>query len=348
MSRTLNLITILVSVMAIMPSNQSITISAWAGTFGDTPVGLPYTPGLLVTSNTFYTSARPGATNRPHMIFSNVLANTDGNGVAQQITLKSLPASGSTFGTDANGNPNNGARVNSDGSVTIFKDGTVIDGYNLSNGVIIEANNATIKRCEISGGGYWGVKINYDNNYKGTLIEDCEIQGSSSYGIYGHDFTALRLNIHDIGEDGINASGGNGTVLDCYIHDLGTAPGAHADGIQISSGSGWVIRGNNFALPSTSNSSIFIGTDFGRIDNVIIDSNWMDGGNYTIYSVDKSVGYGAPTNVVISNNLFGHDYKYGIADLNGTVSWTNNRWEDTNLLVSANGSTLPSLDTRYR
>ena len=286
-------------------------------------------------------TTQPNATNTPHLISSNLLGYTDANGVAQQVTLKPLPAAGSTFGTDANGNPNNGARVNSDGSVTIFKDGTVIDGYNLSNGVVVQASNTVIKRCEISNGNSFGVNIKENTPYNGTLIEDCEIQGSYVYGIFGHDFTALRLNIHDIGQDGINASGGNGTVLDCYIHDLGTTPGAHADGIQISLGNGWVIRGNNIDLTKSANSAVFAATDFGSIDNLIIDGNWMDGGNYTVYSVDKHVGYGVPTNVVISNNFFGHNYVYGIAALEGTVGWTVNRWEDTNLLVNAGGSTSP-------
>ena len=317
-----------------MSSHPVIAIGACAQSFDDTPVGLPYARGLFVSSSTFYKSARPGEADRPHIISSIVLAYVDGNGVAQQVTLKPLPAPGSTFGTDANGNPNNGARVNSDGSVTIIKDGTVIDGYNLTNGAIIEANNATIKRCEISDGNFFGVKIKENTPYTRTLIEDCEIQGSSVYGIFGHDFTALRLNIHDIGQDGINASGGNGMVLDCYIHDLGTTPGAHADGIQISLGNGWVIRGNNIDLTKSANAAVFAATDFGRIDNLIIDGNWMDGGNYTVYSVDKDVGYGAPTNVVISNNFFGHNYVYRIAALEGTVAWADNRWEDTNLLVN--------------
>ena len=121
LSRTRNLIIIFASVMTITPSHPGIAISDWVRSSTDPLAGLPHTPSSPVSSTTFYKSARPDATNRPHMISSNVLAYTDGTGVAQQVTLKPLPARGSTFGTDANGNPNNGARVNSDGSVTITR-----------------------------------------------------------------------------------------------------------------------------------------------------------------------------------------------------------------------------------
>ena len=288
---------------------------------------------------------QPNATNSPHTISSNVLAYTDANGVAKQVALKPLPAPGSTFGTDANGNPNNGARVNSDGSVTIFKDGTVVDGYFLSHGVVVEANNTTISRCDIFNSLY-GVKINYDNNYKGSLIVDCAIHDCDD-GIYGHDFTMQRCNIYEMGEDGAVASGSNGVLLDCYIHDLGTNVGAHADGVQISSGSGWIIRGNNFDLPGyaghLSNSCVFIESTFGPVSNIVIDGNWLNGGNYTIYSVNH--GYGNPTGIEITNNYFGRGYQYGLLSIDGASAWQNNYWMDTNLLVSANGSTSPSLDT---
>ena len=292
-------------------------------------------------------ATQPTAINTPHMISSNLLVYFDPNGVSQQATLKPLPAPGSTFGTDANGNLNNGARVNNDGSVTIFKDGTVIDGYILSSGITVEANNTTIKRCEITGSRY-GVTINYDNNFKGALIEDCEIH-DCYIGIYGHDFTVQRCNIYEMGQDGVVAAGSNGNVLNCYIHDLGTIPGEHADGIQLSQGRNWVIKGNNIEILDSaghlSNSSILLETDFGVISDTIIDGNWLNGGNYIIYSRDANKGSGAPTGVQITNNFLGHDYAYNVLSADGTVVWQNNRWEDTNLLVSTSGSTLPSVDT---
>ena len=50
--------------------------------------------GLAFATPAFAQSVKPDGTNRPHRISSNVLQFTDGNGVAQQVTLKPLPALG--------------------------------------------------------------------------------------------------------------------------------------------------------------------------------------------------------------------------------------------------------------
>ena len=164
--------------------------------------------------------------------------------------------------------------------------------------------------------------------------------GSSQAGIYGHDFMAQRLNIHDEGSDGIVASGNNGNVFDCYIHNLGTLLGAHADGVQISGGTNWLIRGNNFDLPEEfghlSNAALQIESHFGLTSNVTIDGNWLNGGNYTIFSRDDGYGH-TPTGIRITNNYFGREYRYGLlsTDPGAVIEWTNNRWMDTNSLISS-------------
>ena len=135
------------------------------------------------------------------------MAYTDSNGVAQQVTLKPLPARRSTFGTDANGNPNNGAYYDPRGWVNVTVDGTVLDGYDFNRvSINVQANNVIIKTFRLSGGVY-GINIDYRNNVTGTTIQDGELYGSSQAEIYGHDFIAQGLNIHDEGQDGIDASG---------------------------------------------------------------------------------------------------------------------------------------------
>ncbi len=163
-------------------------------------------------------------------------------------------------------------------------------------------------------------------------MEDGEIFGAGD-AIYGRQFTLRRLNIHDSKGDGVKISGDNTVVEDCYIHSLGTAEGAHADGIQIMKGVNHVIRGNNIDMPIgqsgyRSNAALFINGAFGPIDNVLIEDNWLNGGNYTI-KVNA-------TNATVRNNFFGRDYRYGIDSTNDAypLIWENNRWEDTGALIS--------------
>jgi hypothetical protein len=167
------------------------------------------------------------------------------------------------------------------------------------------------------------------------VIEDGEIYGAKGDGVYGLGYTARRLNVHHNGGDGLKHQG-NGAVENCWVHHLGTEVGSHADGVQIMSGSGIVIRGNYFDMPinqagSDSNSAVFIRTAFGPIDNIIIDANWMNGGNYTVYSV----GYKGviPTRVRITNNRFGRDYRYGTLDTEGDAIASGNVWDDSGLPI---------------
>ncbi|MEZ6019226.1 MAG: hypothetical protein R3F17_03745 [Planctomycetota bacterium] len=74
-----------------------------------------------------------------------------------------------------------------------------------------------------------------------------------------------------------------------WVHHPGTAPGAHADCNQTRGGSNFIFRGNYMDLP------IDIGepqaerglhqADRRRSgDNVLIEDNWLNGGNFTVYT----------------------------------------------------------------
>ncbi len=121
--------------------------------------------------------------------------------------------------------------------------------------------------------------------------------------------------------------GDNTTILDSYIHNLRVGGGSHNDGIQGTGGSGYLIKGNNITQTPGENSAIILGEEFGPMDNAVIDGNWLDGGNYTIY-----IGYGTTNpNATITNNRFGRSYNYGILLPNprAGVVWTNNVFDDT-------------------
>jgi len=222
------------------------------------------------------------------------------------------------------------------GSITISTPGAVVENLDVTGTVTITADNVTLRNFRVNGNGAtYG--INANAGATGVVIEDGEVYNVSGDCVYGAGYTARRLNVHHAGGDGLKHQG-DGVIEYCWVHDLGTSPGAHADGVQIMSGSNILIRGNYFDMPinkdgTDSNSAVFIRTAFGPIDAVTVDGNWMNGGNYTVYSV----GYNGviPTNTRITNNRFGRDYRYGLYDLEGTVVVTGNVWDDTG--APANG-----------
>jgi hypothetical protein len=213
---------------------------------------------------------------------------------------------------------------------TITTDNAVIEDLDISGTVKVQANNVTIRNCRISTGGYYGIQCTF--GYTGLLIEDCEIEGMQSAGIYGSNFTARRVHIHNSGADAIKP-GSNFVIESCYLTDLGYITTSHADGVQMVSGGDGVIRWNNFDMPHDepgykNSQCIIIQTNNGLIDDVVIHENWINGGGYSVQIRDKGNGYGAPTNIEITDNQFGRDYQFGIMITDGSPTISGNVWED--------------------
>jgi len=199
------------------------------------------------------------------------------------------------------------------GRTTINVDGTVLENFTFEGILRINANNVTIRNCVMSGAGTYGIQI-YDGT-TGTVIEDCIIENMLSAGILGSNFTASRLEIRNSGADAIKAFH-NFTIEDSWFHSLGYLDGAHADGIQMVQGTNGVIHGNHFDMPYNvegyrNSQCIILGTNDGPIENILIEGNWLNGGNYCVVANDKDNGFGKPTNIIMINNKFGEDYQFG-------------------------------------
>lgn len=281
-------------------------------------------------------------TYRARLRFENVTSEL--GGCDRWVNLQVLPA-GSAAGPGSkpgphNTGPSDPTLLETIGPMTVTKDGTVIENVRIDGSLVIRANNVTVRNFVIDGrGARYGIRCSY--GHQNLLIEDGEIFNVASACIYGGGFTARRLNLHESGGDGLKTRG-NTVVESCWIHHLGKAPGAHADCNQTRSGQSFVFRGNFFDLPIDirapykSNACLIIQTGLGPIDDVLIENNWLTGGNFTIYVTDKGSGYGPPTNVRILNNRFGREYRYGVLQMFGYVHVEGNRWDDTDELMGIN------------
>lgn len=223
----------------------------------------------------------------------------------------------------------------------ITQDGTVIENKIFNTGVKVWASNVTIRNFKINANGaLFGLDCN--DAGPGCVFEDGEIIEAAAAGIKGRNWTARRLNIHECHKD-VTKPQGNVLMEDCWLHNSGTNPSSHADGAQISWGSNITLRRNNFDMPIPesvngtsgykSNSNIFIRSVFGPVDNILIEQNWLNGGNFTVYLNDwheNGEPFGLPTNVRVINNIFSGtpDYRYGYwrHEVPSAIT-TGNTWE---------------------
>jgi hypothetical protein len=225
------------------------------------------------------------------------------------------------------------------GSRTVTSDGAVLENLDVSGKVTIDADNVTLRNFRIHGSTTVGIEIL--NGHRGIVIEDGEIYDVGT-GIKGVGYTGRRLYIHDCQNDGTKAQGTGGPTLVeyCFIEKLGMESGAHADGNQTIGGSNVTFRYNNIWMPAPGtpnypgspykSNATFHYDNSETNKNMVVEYNWLNGGNYTIYCQESGTG----SSVYVRHNLFGRDNKFGIRYPSRVCTeWTNNRYEDTGALI---------------
>lgn len=264
------------------------------------------------------------------------------------VTDPGVPGTGDKPGPHNTG-PTNTGILQTTGGMTITQDGAVIENVRVYGSVNIEANNVTLRNFIIDASGQ-PYAIRATAGKLGIVIEDGELINVTSAHVYGGGYTARRLNLHESGGDGFKCTH-DVLVEACWVHHIGTAPGAHADCNQTRAGSNFIFRGNNFDIPIDigapykQNACQIIQTGDGPIDNVLLEDNWFNGGNFTIYFENKlppagssRPNYGDPTNCRMINNRFGRNFRYGVLQATGYVYMSGNRWDDNGQLMGINNN----------
>lgn len=182
------------------------------------------------------------------------------------------------------GVPAGTALVVVNGSMTISTAGAVVEGKDIRGCVRVTAPNVTIRKSKISCNDNYAILHQLST---GTLtVEDSEIncQNSGATAIGYNNFAARRLNIYGC-ENGFDVDS-NALISDNWIHI--TAPD-HSDGIQLNVGSHITIQHNT--ITNTVGTSAIISHPDGN-DDVLIQSNLLAGGAYTLYCPqDRSTNF---------------------------------------------------------
>lgn len=230
-------------------------------------------------------------------------------------TLKGLPERGRDgipegWPTTATTGVPAGVRLASTDGMTVTEDGTVLDGLDIDGCVQVRADDVVLRRSRIRCDERYAIRL-YD--VSGLVVEDVEIDGAGVVGVAVccGGYTLRRVNIHDV-VDGPRL-GDQVVITDSIVHRLERAEGSHNDTLQSTGGSGVVVRSNTLLAwrPDTNdpfNASLQLGSEQAeRLAGVVVEGNYMNGGNYTVNVRPDTEA----THVVLRNNLFGRDHRYG-------------------------------------
>jgi hypothetical protein len=255
------------------------------------------------------------------------------------------------------------------GDITITKPGTVLDSLDIHGFVKVRAASVTIRRSIIrgSGPGHTDTGLVDVNSAAANhvLIEDCDLtHGFPSVwvdGVIGHDYTALRNNVHNV-VDGFGVYNANNKSADLnvtiegnYVHDLNyMAPDpetsdnhTHNDGVQIQ-GTGPThgklqvkIFGNNIQAfvgpgsntrspwyPTVSGQAIAVTPNVTQVHDVLMDHNELNGGRQSVTLIPGPKGTGS--GLTLSNNRFGRGQVYMPVRITAPVklAMSNNLYDD--------------------
>lgn len=221
--------------------------------------------------------------------------------------------------------------------------GTVIDGEIITGqtggstgyGLLVNANNVTIKRTKIVTSFGTGTGVNASGGIKiapgvtGTVIQDVEIDGSNATHTCvfyeGNGITIQRMDCHNVCDGVFSWDGDNFSILDSYIHDLSGLPSnGHTDGFQTEGAQHGTIQHNTIDIARTDTGTISIWNSRRNSTDILVDNNLLSGAGAIFYAEDYNsdgvvgnvneanpVGGFTTTNIRHTNNKISVDKRWG-------------------------------------
>ena len=218
------------------------------------------------------------------------------------------------------GVPPGSVLVPSIAGVTLAVDGGTLDGVDLQGCVTVKANGVTIQRSRIRCSGSYAIQVL--PGVLNTVVQDVEIDGlgapSGRAVGGGGQFLLQRDDIHAV-QQGVEL-GSQDSVVDSFIHDLASDS---AVGVTANAGSQLLIRHNTILRPSASGACVQLTDHLGSLSNVTTDSNFLNGGNYTVV-----VSVSSASNLRVTDNVLGPAYQSGTFNLSSGVVVSGNVYAD--------------------
>jgi hypothetical protein len=230
----------------------------------------------------------------------------------------------------------------------ITENGAVIDGLDIPYLVKVFADDVTIQRSRIAHGGYYTLVIgDLPSTNRGLHLIDVELDGlqdTENFTIAAMaslDATYTRVDVHGMASSGPRLAT-NTIIEDSWIHDFVHGPDGHEAGLSSNdAATGIVLRHNHISIDTEGASApVALYRDFGNPNDVLIEHNRFDGGNYGVMAgIQSSAGDYAPINDIrIVNNVFGRTFhpecgRFGavaqFSEVNGTGNvFSGNVWGD--------------------
>lgn len=248
------------------------------------------------------------------------------------------------------------------GDMNVTTASAVIQNFDVTGTITINASNVTIKNCKVNASGQ-NFGIGQQAGFTGMIVDHCEVYGVpiNSNRPASHVLTAIAVdfdntmtaeikfcNIHGI-ENAIGGAKLN--IHDNYLHDFAIwqvgGDTDHTDGVQSggNTGAGGQTIVHNTIIgfctagdlaPAPGSSCIALQTD---MHDVLIENNFLSSGSNTLYGNAQN-GIGSSVNTIVRNNHFSNYYASfgggvfsGFNQASSGFIWTGNVVHETGVIV---------------
>jgi len=307
-------------------SNYYVDVLFVAGTTttSSTTTTRPSSTTTTRPSSTTTTTTRPSSTTTT--IRSSTSTTTVSSGVCGSVLVWSnldgcgWPGPGSTGFVDGQVF----GRVVS-GGLTITQDGMVVDGWQVSGGIQVRAQNVVIRNSYVtnSAGGRNGSGVIVVNPGFSATIDHNVLDGlNATHACVWHAGRSVTVTANECrgvndgifswaSQVGVDGTGDNFVIEGNWLQGFTTsAANGHVDGYQTEGARDGVIRHNTIDVTQDQTSAIAIWNSRKSSDNIVVDDNLLAGGGFTVYAEDYSPSEASPaggysvTNVSFTNNRF--------------------------------------------
>jgi hypothetical protein len=215
------------------------------------------------------------------------------------------------------------------GPSTITSGTVVIENKRITSRLTVRGGNVTIRNSTFAFDDYYHLLVDGGT----VLVEHSEFDGMNT-----------RSNGDDLGATGANLTirwskftrlinamrlSSNSTAEHNLIAQPNDVYGpAHTDGIEVYGGSHIVIRSNTIDIAGGIGETgcVNIATDFGNIDDVLVEDNDFTGGTYSFYARLQGQG-DAISNIRVRDNRWHEPHVYGthsVDPASSVTEWTGN------------------------
>jgi len=217
------------------------------------------------------------------------------------------------------------------GTYVITHPGTVIDGWEVSGVIDVEADRVTIVDTRLTAASWAGIVYGKTNPAATGLrilhdtLTTMPGRGPDHQG-YDYGIEQLGRGTLDVGYDDISGFKDGvdlhtGRVDESYIHQLPTFPTSHDQDIYVWPGGTGVEIDHNTLIADGGNATaaVYVAPDGGHQSGVTLADNWVAGGAYCVYAGDPTA-----TDIRITGNLFSSEIYPACGQFGSVTYWSAN------------------------